>query len=352
MTAAAEANMLWRSIMATNVRFRQSAPNETYDPGMRSIRVADVRPRTGVLESDPVMRAANTQQAALPPARFRGVLKSAQLSCGAILTAADLTACESVEAVCEAERSLAVLALLGNNKMNIRLGSRTLTAVPNTVSLVSIPDGEEMSIRYEKGCGSLSVLLRARPEDMVDGDLAEHIEQILRKSSTCSVALSPRAGQSARQIVSGRLSGALDTLLAESLGLELLASTIEALESNGERKTGKSSISARDRHKIIDLSERLKGNLSADYKLASLAREIGMCETSLKVKFASVMGESVFEFIRNRRLDWARQAIEREEYTIGEVAYFAGYRYASNFTAAFRRRFGITPRQARRPHDS
>jgi AraC-like DNA-binding protein len=49
-----------------------------------------------------------------------------------------------------------------------------------------------------------------------------------------------------------------------------------------------------------------------------------------------------------RKLECARDALERGTLSIGEAAFLAGYTSAANFTTAFRRAFGILPRSLRR----
>ena len=58
---------------------------------------------------------------------------------------------------------------------------------------------------------------------------------------------------------------------------------------------------------------------------------------------------SLAEFIRNKYLDDARQALMFSDRSISDIAFSAGYTHLSNFTAAFRRRFGHPPSQLRRP---
>ncbi|MDR1647090.1 MAG: AraC family transcriptional regulator, partial [Zoogloeaceae bacterium] len=60
-----------------------------------------------------------------------------------------------------------------------------------------------------------------------------------------------------------------------------------------------------------------------------------------------VFGMTVFDYERQRRLLRARQALEQEGRSVGEAADIAGYTSAANFATAFKRHFGITPRQCR-----
>jgi AraC-like DNA-binding protein len=57
---------------------------------------------------------------------------------------------------------------------------------------------------------------------------------------------------------------------------------------------------------------------------------------------------SAFEFIRHRRLEQARSALERDAVSVKQAAFLAGYSSAANFSTAYRKHFGCTPRQSRR----
>jgi len=56
---------------------------------------------------------------------------------------------------------------------------------------------------------------------------------------------------------------------------------------------------------------------------------------------------TIFEYQRARRLLQARQALEREGISVNEAAWRAGYNSPANFATAFKRQFGISPRQVR-----
>jgi AraC-like DNA-binding protein len=68
---------------------------------------------------------------------------------------------------------------------------------------------------------------------------------------------------------------------------------------------------------------------------------------SLQRAFRALHGVTIFEYVRACKLDRARDALERDNISVGEAAHLVGYRTLGNFSTAFRRRFGITPRQIR-----
>lgn len=99
--------------------------------------------------------------------------------------------------------------------------------------------------------------------------------------------------------------------------------------------------------RMARVRDRMLAEPDADYTLASLARDVGVSVTVLKEQFRAVFGRSVFDMLRDIRLDRARSLLEGG-WSISQAAAYVGYRHSSNFTTAFRRRFGHTPGTIRR----
>ena len=64
-------------------------------------------------------------------------------------------------------------------------------------------------------------------------------------------------------------------------------------------------------------------------------------------QFRAVYGTTVFDHLRDCRLQRARHALEHDGLTVGQAAVLAGYTSAANFATAYRRRFGMPPKLAR-----
>ncbi|NOH95639.1 AraC family transcriptional regulator [Vibrio sp. 99-70-13A1] len=87
----------------------------------------------------------------------------------------------------------------------------------------------------------------------------------------------------------------------------------------------------------------IEANLERELPAKELAQYAAMSESNLQRKFKAALGCSVRSYIRRRRLDIARQHLERGVATVTEAAYNAGYRHPSNFTIAFKKAFGYPP---------
>ncbi len=79
--------------------------------------------------------------------------------------------------------------------------------------------------------------------------------------------------------------------------------------------------------------------------LAELAREIGLNEYRLKEGFKNIYGKTVFQFLNDYRLDTARHLLDNKHSKVNDAAYHIGYSNPSHFIAAFRKKFGVTPKK-------
>ena len=96
---------------------------------------------------------------------------------------------------------------------------------------------------------------------------------------------------------------------------------------------------------IRSAAELLSLRLEDPPTLAALAHEIGLSETTLKRGFHQVFGTTVFAHLRALRMQRAHALLQSGEATVLEAAARVGYSNPSNFAAAFRRQFGVNPKE-------
>ncbi len=149
--------------------------------------------------------------------------------------------------------------------------------------------------------------------------------------------------------------GALRDLYLESKALEFLARCMLELSQAvppvsaavaSDARDERDGQSARRIRRRVD--ERLAANEIVD--LAELAKSLGMSASKLQRKFKRYFGETVFGYVRRNRLEFARNALASRHVSVAEAAYLSGYNHTSNFSAAFKRAFGVAPRTWRDSH--
>lgn len=79
--------------------------------------------------------------------------------------------------------------------------------------------------------------------------------------------------------------------------------------------------------------------------LQQLADEIGLPVHYLKDGFKQIYGDTVFNFLWEYKMEYARRKLDTKKYNVSEVAYDVGYSTPSHFIAAFKKKYGITPKK-------
>jgi len=131
----------------------------------------------------------------------------------------------------------------------------------------------------------------------------------------------------------------MQRLLGEGVGLQLLA---HALGELGQSGTQDAALCARDAQRLERVREHLHDAPGQAHSLAHLARLAYMSPSALRAKFQQLYHCSVFSYLRARRLEVARIRLTQGD-SVQQAAQAAGYRHASNFATAFRRRYGVSP---------
>lgn len=139
----------------------------------------------------------------------------------------------------------------------------------------------------------------------------------------------------------------LQKLYLESRAIEILTEAFLAVSGTGIDAAEPAALRPRDELRMRELRDFLDDDAAAGLSLDAIASRIGSNPSTLQRNFRAVYGMTVFEYLRERNLRRAREALERGGVSVAEAADIAGYGSAANFATAYRRCFGITPRQSR-----
>lgn len=129
-------------------------------------------------------------------------------------------------------------------------------------------------------------------------------------------------------------------LQQESQALNLFQSALQQIAPHTARPD------PRARQRVQQLLDLLHQDPGQDWSLAALAQAIGSNPTTLQKQFRQSTGHSIAEYIRSHRLKQARCELQQGQ-SVTEAALNAGYSSPANFATAFKRQFGLSPREAR-----
>ena len=97
--------------------------------------------------------------------------------------------------------------------------------------------------------------------------------------------------------------------------------------------------------KIKHAKEYLLKHMDSPPSLKELAKTAGLNDYQLKVGFKEIYGNTVFGYLLEHKLDHARVLLDTAKFQVNEVAYQIGYANPSHFIAAFKKKFGVTPKK-------
>jgi len=97
--------------------------------------------------------------------------------------------------------------------------------------------------------------------------------------------------------------------------------------------------------KIRKAKDIVINRMSEPPTLTELADEIGLSLKKLKEGFKQIYGDSVFSFLFDYKMEFARKLLESGEHNVNEVGLKVGYSTSSHFIAAFKKKYGTTPKK-------
>lgn len=97
--------------------------------------------------------------------------------------------------------------------------------------------------------------------------------------------------------------------------------------------------------KIRKAKEIIIDRMAEPPSLQELANEIGLNIKKLKEGFKQIYGDTVYSFLFDYKMEHARRLLETNRYNVNEVGTKVGYSTSSHFIAAFKKKFGTTPKK-------
>lgn len=140
--------------------------------------------------------------------------------------------------------------------------------------------------------------------------------------------------------------GVLSSIACERDMLTMLADALSGFRDDEQRPMPR-HLRARDIVRAQTARELILRSLDDGLHLPDIAEQTGMSVSTLQRVFRDCYGQTVMEFARVRRLEMARELLDRDGLSVGDVAQRAGYSSPANFATAFHREFGYPPSQVK-----
>ena len=97
--------------------------------------------------------------------------------------------------------------------------------------------------------------------------------------------------------------------------------------------------------KIKKAKEIVIANMAEPPSLQELSDQVGLNLKKLKMGFKQIYGDSVYSFLFEYKMEFARKLLDSGSYNVNEVGLKIGYSTSSHFISAFKKKFGTTPKK-------
>jgi AraC-like DNA-binding protein len=143
------------------------------------------------------------------------------------------------------------------------------------------------------------------------------------------------------QIKNAYLTGNIAPLLVEAKLLELFSMMLVT-----ELPPAKKTVNTVLCDKMHEAKFILEKQYSNPPSLSELSRHLGISGTAMKEGFKKVFNTTVYGYLFDYRMRKAGQLLkDNSELNIFDVAIKIGYEHQANFSSAFKRKFGVTPKE-------
>lgn len=150
----------------------------------------------------------------------------------------------------------------------------------------------------------------------------------------------------ASQILENFYSGSRRNMFLEAKSLEFMTLLLSQLTEDSFDKG--ESISILEREKILELEAQLILRLHDVPSLEQISKETGISHSSLNRIFKAVFGDTIFSYLRNKRLERTKELLQDGKLNISEISYELGWSSPAHLTRNFKEKYGVLPKEYRR----
>lgn len=225
---------------------------------------------------------------------------------------------------------------------------------PNTAILIQPADAPDTEATFA-GCTRFVCVfihreslkaLYAGGEHELPAVLQSFLDGGLERTVARTLPLGAALMRCLEDVHASALEGLRRRLFLQSKAVEILCQAIEAFEhSESFGSPDTTRLTARG---LMKAQRLLIENFVTPPSLEDLAHEVGLSRSGLCAGFRQILGQSVFDYTQELRMQHALSMLNERNVSISQIAYAVGYNRASSFSVAVQRHFGLTPSELRK----
>lgn len=239
--------------------------------------------------------------------------------------------------------------LKGESKFNFNNGNYTLDVIEETSLLLYNPQRDlPIHIEVQPNSWLVSVLVPIKKFHGLFSQEADYItflsEDNRDKKYYKDGKISPSMAIALNQMVNFNLNQSIKSLYFKGKAYEVLSLYF----NRGEDANIDQCPFLVDETNVIKIrqaKEIIISRMAEPPTLQVLSDEIGLGLKKLKEGFKQIYGDSVYSFLFDYKMEVSRKLLETGSHNVNEVGLKVGYSTSSHFIAAFKKKYGITPKK-------
>ncbi|AXT61677.1 AraC family transcriptional regulator [Aquimarina sp. AD10] len=237
----------------------------------------------------------------------------------------------------------------GGIKFNFNNGSYAINLAEENSLLLYNPQRDlPMNIEMEKDSWLITVLISIKKFHSLFSKEASYIPFLgdgnRDKKYYTDAIISPSMAVVLNQIMNYSLHQSIKILYFKGKAYELLSLYFNRPE-DADIEQCPFLVDEENVTKIKKAKEIIISRMAEPPTLQELSNEIGLSLKKLKEGFKQIYGEPVYAFLFDYKMEVARQLLASGSHNVNEVGLKVGYSTASHFIAAFKKKFGTTPKK-------
>ena len=205
-----------------------------------------------------------------------------------------------------------------------------------------------MDLRLSPNTWLVSVIISIKKFHSLFSQDADHIHFLspgnLTKKYYDRSIIPPSMAVVLSQILSANVHPSMQALYLKGKAYELLSLYFNKSEdANSEQCPF--LVDEENVRKIRQAKEIILTNMAEPPSLQALSDEIDLSLSKLKEGFKQLYGDTVYGYLLSHKMEEARRMLESGKHNVNEVGLKIGYSTASHFIAAFKKKYGTTPKK-------
>lgn len=98
-----------------------------------------------------------------------------------------------------------------------------------------------------------------------------------------------------------------------------------------------------ERDKVVEAQKVIQDHLDSPLTIKELSRKVAMNECYLKKGFKALTGKTIHEYTQGLRIAKAKELLQKDGYSVSDVANSLGFSSISHFSTAFKKATGTKP---------